>query len=64
MNSEMTLWEYRYIYLKSSTNSDQIELMLDEMGSDGWELINVISAGGGLGRDAVIHSYIFKRPIG
>ncbi|MHA1552741.1 MAG: DUF4177 domain-containing protein [Candidatus Heimdallarchaeaceae archaeon] len=57
-----TIWEYKYVYMKSKTDSADIEGMLNDMGSQGWELTSVI---GGSGDDpfyAQIHSYIFKRP--
>ncbi len=40
MNSELTLWEYRYVYMKTNTDSGEIEYMLNEMGSTGLELVN------------------------
>ncbi len=58
----MIRWQYKYIYFKSNTNNNRIEVMLNQMGYDGWELVQVISAGGSDGTSAKIHSFIFKRP--
>lgn len=61
MNSELTLWGYRYVYMRTNTDSDDIEYMLNEMGGTVWELVNVISGTGGTPNDAKIHGYIFKK---
>ena len=62
MNSELTLWEYRYVYMKTNTDSGDIEYMLNKMGGSGWELVNIVTGTGG-SHDAKIHGYIFKRPV-
>jgi hypothetical protein len=61
MKSEITLWEYHYVYMKTNTDDGGIEPMLNDMGASGWELVNEIAGCGGTPNDAKIHSYIFKR---
>ncbi len=58
--SKPIYWEYRYVYMKTNTNDvRRIEQMLNDMGTQGWELASAIEAGEG--HSAKIHSYFFKR---
>jgi len=57
-----TVWEYRYEYLKTRTDDVDIEVMLNDLGSQGWELVTVVFGSGSIPSDATIHGYFFKRP--
>jgi hypothetical protein len=57
-----TVWEYTYVYFKTRTDDLQIEVMLNDMGSRGWELVSVVFGTGSMPSDAMIHGYFFKRP--
>ena len=56
-------WEYKYVYHKVNTNDTGIEHILNQYGNEGWELLQVISAGGSDGISAKVHAFVFKRPI-
>ncbi len=60
MMKARTYWEYRYVYFKTDTDDGRIESMLNDLGSEGWELVNVVYAGDPI--RAKLHSYVFKRP--
>ena len=58
----MQRWEYRYVYLKTETRAEyEINNMLNEMGSQGWELMKVVIGTGESSGNATIHGYYFKR---
>ena len=57
-----TMWEYKYIYMKTRTDDMSIEMMLNELGGDGWELVSVFGGTDNTSSNATIHSYVFKRP--
>jgi len=57
----MDRWEYHYTYLRTKTNeTDRINHFLNQMGVEGWELVNVIVGTGG-SQDVNVHGYYFKR---
>ena len=63
MDSEITIWEYHAIDMKTNNDSGDVEYMLNEMAGDGWGLLSVISGTGGTPSETKIHAYISKKPI-
>ncbi len=58
----MKKWEYKLIIFKEPIAENHLE-MLDGLGTDGWELISVVSVGrGGFGQTSSSRFY-FKREI-
>ena len=55
MNNDITQWEYKRISY-NTTNDSELDLNMEKLGKEGWELTGTLSASTGGGR------LIFKRP--
>jgi hypothetical protein len=65
----LTKWEYRAVVIDNRLTAEKIEAKLNELGSEGWEFIRVISAvtylsDFGPGSDGTGRALVLKRPVG
>ena len=58
----METWEYHYAYWRIRPDQhEEIEAFLNEMGAEGWQLIQVFGGVGYSENNILIHSFVFKR---
>jgi len=63
-----TQWQYHVVRLDIDSfgfniNPQQVQDVLNQVGSDGWELANTVDVNRGHGRTSEL-VFIFKRPLG
>jgi hypothetical protein len=62
-------WEYKTVKMKAKgimgglVDTEELEARLNELGSRGWELVNVFDTSAGYGHSRLIIA-VFKRPRG